>query len=345
MLLNSRRPGRMSFLLLLTLLLSACDESNTLILYDPNVTPVVAVSPHTASTILSGAAAWIHNCQAGWKAYQAHPTYRNEQGEEKPRDVYLYGHFWLQPSNGSLWDYVQHGRSDKEQCVENVLQIAHQNHSKVYGVLGVDLSPGAWTKDDVISYTQSAANDTRVLQPILHQVAQYHYDGLVNDIEAGDDNNPAAFTAYNTNLRKMLHNENPQSLLGTTLIAKTTDLSTTWQNWQGLVAGAVDFVVIMALDHDTLYSYPTPIVDTGWLQQIYSYVQKFPQLAVEWELHTYCRIWKLHAGWSSQTCEYPEAAKLVHDLQHGIGGRIIDDRSQALDNPYIHYTDNHRTES
>ncbi len=99
--------------------------------------------------------------------------------------------------------------------------------------------------------------------------------------------------------------------------------------------------MIMALDHDTLYSHPTPIVDTGWLQQIYSYVQKFPQLAVEWELPTYCRIWKLHAGWSSQTCEYPEAAKLVHDLQHGIGGRTIDDRSQALDNPYIHYTDNH----
>ena len=124
------------------------------------------------------------------------------------------------------------------------------------------MSSGAWTKDDVISYTQRAAQDAHVLQPIIHQLDQYHYDGLVNDIEAGDDQNPAAFTAYNTNLWKMVHSENPQFLLGTTLIAKTTDLSTTWQNWQGLVAGAVDFVVIMALDHDTLYSYPTPKITT-----------------------------------------------------------------------------------
>jgi hypothetical protein len=344
MLLHSRRAGIMSFLLLLTLFLSACGGSGTLILYDPGVTPTAAVSSHLAPTNLNGGAAWIHNCQAGWAAYQAHPTYRDGKGEEKPRDVYLYGHFWLQPSDGSLWDYLQHGRPDKEQCIEHVLQVAHQNHAKVYGVLGIDLSSGAWTKDDVISYTQRAAQDARVLQPIIQQLDRYHYDGLVNDIEAGDDQNPAAFTAYNTNLREMLHSEHPQFLLGTTLIAKTTDLSTTWQNWQGLVAGAVDFVVIMALDHDSIYTYPTPIVDTGWLQQIYSYLQKVPQLAVEWELPTYCRIWKLENGWSNQTCEYPEAVKLVHDVQNGTGGRIIDDHSQALDNPYIHYTDNHGIE-
>src|SRR5579859_671836 len=345
MLLHFRRPGSMNFLLLLILLLSACGGSNTLILYDPGVTPIVSVSSHLAPTSLGGGAAWIHNCQAGWQAYQAHPTYRNGKGDEKPRDVYLYGHFWLQPFDGSLWDYMQHGRPDKEKCVENVLHVAHQNHSKVYGVLGIDLGSGAWTKDDVISYTQRAAQDTHILQPIIHQLEQYHYDGLVNDIETGDDQNSAAFTAYNTNLWKMLHSENPQFLLGTTLIAKTTDLSTTWQNWQSLVAGAVDFVVIMALDHDSIYSYPTPIVDTGWLQQIYSYLKKIPQLAVAWELPTYCRIWKLNNGWSNQTCEYPDAIKLVHDVQNGTGGRIIDDHSQALDNPYIHYTDNNGVES
>ncbi len=238
----------MSLLLLLTLLLSACGgDSQIILLYDPNVTPVVATSASAASVSLSGGAAWIHNCSAGWKAYQAHSTYRDAQGEEKPRDVYLYGHFWIQPSDGSLWNYVQHGRSDKEQCVEHVLQVAHQNHAKVYGVLGVDLGPGGWTKDDVSAYTQRAAQDAHVLQAILQQVTQYHYDGLVNDIEAGDENNPAAFTHYNQHLRQMLHNENPQLLLGTTLIAKTTDLSTTWQSWQGLGAGAVDFFVIMAL--------------------------------------------------------------------------------------------------
>ncbi len=338
----------MSFLLLLTLFLSACGGSSggsALIVYDPNATPVASLSSHMAPTALSGGAAWIHNCQAGWQAYQAHPTYRNGKGEEKPRDVYLYGHFWIQPSDGSLWDYVQQGRPDKEQCIEHVLQVAHQNHAKVYGVLGIDLGSGAWTRDDVIAYTQRAAQDASVLQPIIHQVDRYHYDGLVNDIEAGDNQNPAAFTTYNTNLRKMLHSDNSQLLLGTTLIAKTTDLSTTWQDWQGLAAGAVDFVVIMALDHDSLYSHPTPIVDTGWLQQIYGYLQKYPQLAVEWELPTYCRIWKFHTGWSNQTCEYPDAAKLVHDLQNGTGGKIIEDHSQALDNPYIHFTDTKGLES
>ena len=110
----------MSFLLLLTLFLSACggsSGSSALIVYDPNATPVASLSSHTAPTALSGGAAWSHNCQAGWQAYQAHPTYRNGKGEEKPRDVYLYGHFWIQPSDGSLWDYVQQGRPDKEQCI------------------------------------------------------------------------------------------------------------------------------------------------------------------------------------------------------------------------------------
>jgi len=314
-------------------------------LYDPGVTPVVAVSPHMASSTLSGGAVWIHNCLAGLKAYQAQPMYKNGKGEEKTRDVYLYGHFWLQPTDGSLWNYIQNGRPDKEKCIENVLQIAHQNHAKVYGVLGIDLGAGGWTKADVISYTQRAAQDAQVLQPILQQLDYYHYDGLVNDIEAGDDQNPAAFTAYNANLGKLLHSAHPQFLLGTTLIAKTTDLSTPWQNWQGLAAGAVDFVVIMALDHDSIYSYPTPIVDTGWLQHIYSYLKNFPQLAVAWELPTYCRIWKNGNGWSNQTCEYSEASKLAHDLQNGTAGKIIEDHSHALDNPYIHYTDTNGIES
>ena len=314
-------------------------------LYDPNATPGNTVPSQLAPTSLSGGAAWIHNCQAGWKAYQAHPTYRDGKGEVKPRDVYLYGHFWLQPSDGSLWNYIQNGRPDKEQCIENVLQVAHQNHAKVYGVLGVDLDTGAWTRDDIIAYVQRAAQDAHLLQPILRQLEQYHYDGLVNDIEAGDNQHPAAFTTYSANLWKLLHSANPQFTLGTTLIAKTTDLSTPWQNWQGLIAGAVDFVVIMALDHDTIYSYPTPIVDTGWLQSIYTYLKKTPQLTVEWELPTYCRIWKFNNGWSDQTCEYPAAAKLVQDLQHGTAGTILDDHSQSLDNPYIHYTDTQGIES
>src|SRR6266700_5221394 len=130
MLLHSRKSGSMSFLLLLTLFLSACGGSNTLVLYDPSVTPIVAISSHMAPTTLSGGAAWIHNCQAGWKAYQAHPTYRNGKGEEKPRDVYLYGHFWLQPSDGSLWDKGKKGHLDKRKGEEKVLEFPNQNHAK-----------------------------------------------------------------------------------------------------------------------------------------------------------------------------------------------------------------------
>ena len=333
---NCRGASCSSLLLLLTLFLSACGgESQTLILYDPGTATTSA-----APTSLSGGAIWVHNCQASWKVYQAHPTYKDEHGEEKPRDVYLYGHFWIQPSDGSLWDYTQHGQPDKEQCLENVLQVAHQNQARVYGVLGVDLGPGAWTSDDVIAYTQRAANDAQILQPIIQQVAQYHYDGLVNDIEAGDNNNPATFTAYNKNLRTMLHNADAGSLLGTTLIAKTKDLNTRWQDWQSLADGAVDFIVLMALDHDTIYTNPTSIVDTQWLQQVYSYLARIPGLKgypIEWELPTYCRLWQFKNGWSNQTCEYPQASKLIQDLHNGIGGQIIDDHSSDLDSPFIHY--------
>ena len=343
--LHSKGTGSLYLLLLLALCLSACGGSNALSLYDPNVTPVIDVSPHLAATTLNGGAVWIHNCRSGWEAYAAQPMYRDSKGEVKPRDVYLYGHFWIQPTDGGLWNYNQQGRPDKEQCVESVLQLAHQYHAKVYGVLGIDLGSGGWTQDDVISYIQRAAQDARMLQPILQQLDRYHYDGLVNDIEAGDNQNPAAFTAYNTSLRRLLHSTHPQSLLGTTLIAKTTNLSTPWQNWQGLVATAVDFVVIMALDHDTIYPYPTPIVDTGWLQGIYSYLKQFPQLTVEWELPTYCRIWKAENGWSKQTCNYLDAIQLVHDVQIGKAGKIIDDHSKDQDNPYLHYTDTNGIES
>ena len=343
--LHSKKSGSLYLLLLLALILSACGGSNALSLYDPNGTPIVAVSAHLATTTLSGGAVWIHNCRTGWEAYAAQPMYRDGKGREKPRDVYLYGHFWIQPTDGTLWNYNQQGRPDKEKCIESVLQLAHQYHAKVYGVLGIDLGSGGWTQGDVIPYIQKAAHHTQMLQPILQQFDRYHYDGLINDIETGDSQNPAAFIAYNTNLRTLLHNEHPQSLLGTTLIAKTTDLSTPWQNWQGLVATAVDFVVIMALDHDTIYPYPTPIVDTTWLQHIDSYLNQFPQLAVEWELPTYCRIWKLENGWTKQTCSYLDATQLVHDVQVGKAGKIIDDHSQNLDNPYIHYTDTNGIES
>ena len=314
-------------------------------LYDPNATPVNTLPSQLAPTTLAGGAIWIHNCAAGLKAYLAHPTYKSGNGAENSRDVYLYGHFWVQPSDGSLWNYVQNGHADKEQCIENVIQVAHQHNAKVYGVLGVDLGSGGWTQGDVISYTRRAAQNAHILQPILSQLEQYHYDGLINDIEAGDSQNPAAFTTYNANLWKLLHSVNPQFLLGTTLIAKTTDLSTPWQNWRGLTSGSVDFVVIMALDHDSIYPYPTPIVDSGWLQQLYIYLKKSPRLTVEWELPTYCRIWQLNNSWNNQTCEYSEAAKLAQSLQNGTGGSILDDHSRSLDNPYIHYMDTNGVES
>jgi hypothetical protein len=345
MLKNSTKTSTITLLLLLTILLTACGEGQSLV-YDPITTVSHPTDP--TPTTLNGAAAWIHNCQAGWQAYLAHPTYIDQNGQQKPRDIYLYGHFWIQTNDGSLWDYIQHGQPAKEKCVENVLRVAHQNHTKVYGVLGIDLSPGAWTKDDVIGYTQRAAQDPQVLQPIIRLVDKYHYDGLINDIEAGDDSNPQAFTTYNSNLRKLLHDDSPQLLLGTTLIAKTKDQSTTWQNWQQLATGAVDFFVMMALDHDTIYTQPSSIVDTTWLQQIYTYVKKIPQLTtypIEWELPTYCRIWQSNNGWSNSTCEYSDAVTLVQNLQHKTAGTIIDDHSQNPNNPYIHYTNSNGLES
>src|SRR5436305_13497837 len=116
---NSTRPGSISLLLLLTLLLSACGESQTLV-YDP----VMPAAHSTAPTILNGGAAWIHNCQAGWEAYEAHPTFRDAHGQEKPRAIYLYGHFWIQTSDGRLWNYVQHVRPDTEMCIAILLQVA-----------------------------------------------------------------------------------------------------------------------------------------------------------------------------------------------------------------------------
>src|SRR5947209_2865703 len=111
-----RWSGSITLLLLFTILLAACGDSQTATLY---YTPIVVPSHPTTPTFLSGGAVWIANCKVGWKAYQAHPTYRDVYGAEKPRDVYLYGHFWIQPTDGSLWNYIQNKRPDKEQCIEH----------------------------------------------------------------------------------------------------------------------------------------------------------------------------------------------------------------------------------
>jgi hypothetical protein len=57
----------------------------------------------------SGASVWILSCLDGWekqKIYQVNPYYLNQQGIKKARDIYVFGHFWLQPKTGGLWPYI-----------------------------------------------------------------------------------------------------------------------------------------------------------------------------------------------------------------------------------------------
>lgn len=305
--------------------------------------------PHQTSTVSSGftpagAAVWILSCQDGWKKqhiYQAHPYYTDQQGQQKPRDIYVFGHFWLQPPTGTLQSLIS--QSAQEECLTSLIVTAHTfYHARVCGVLAVNEGQGAWKPSDVVNYTGRAIANPALLTPLVDQMKQYSYDCLINDIEDGDRANPQAFSRYEALLHGRL-----SVPLGQTLLWKTSEVQAYWQKWQdwSTLANNADFFIIMALDQDSIHDPPVPasIVNFWWVKQIYAYLQSVPHLLgahpIAWELPTYYRMftsrqdgqWAISAGTDVQ--EHITTALHSPTIRQNF--------AQDPNDPYIEYTNAH----
>ena len=306
-----------------------------------------ATPPPTRTTMVAntsfapvGSSVWILSCLTGWqqqKIYQANPYYVNEQGVTKARDVYVFGSFWLQPDTGALWPYTESPAT--LQCLSNLITTVHsQYHARVCGVLGVQETSSGWQPADVVSYTRRAVTNSSLLTPIVAQTKKYAYDCLINDIEDGDHAHPETFTYYDALLRAKL-----SVPLGQTLVWKTLPVSTYWQRWQDwtTLANNADFFIVMALDHDSINSPPTPtsIVNYSWVNELYTYMRSVPNLfgvhPVAWELPTYYRLFtqQPNGAWmvSSGTDVGTQVATALNSKV------ILKNSVQDINNPYLEY--------
>ena len=270
--------------------------------------------------------------------YQTNPYYTNEQGVKKARDIYVFGHFWLQPNTGTLWSYADSPQT--LQCLSNLITTVHtQYHARVCGVLGVQETSNGWKGSDVTAYTKRAVANPALLTPIFQQIKKYPYDCLINDIEDGDAAHPETFTQYEA----LLHHSLPVPL-GQTLLWKTPTVSTYWQKWEdwATLAYNADFFIVMALDHDSINNSPTPssIVDNSWLQDVYTYMRSVPHLLgahpVAWELPTYYRLYtQQHNGTWAVSSGTDVATQITTALK---SNAVQQNAMQNSTNPYLKYT-------
>lgn len=343
-----RKPYRERFLLLalltplLCLWLVGCGQepagqsvSASAFSFQPHQAP-----PAPSAFAPGGAAVWILSCLDGWEKqqiYQAHPYYTDQQGQQRARDIYVFGHFWLQPYSGELQSLTD--QSAQQQCLTNLIATAHTTyHARVCGVLAVNEGKGGWKPTDVVSYTRRAAGQPALLTPLVDQVRQYSYDCLINDLEDGDSADPQLFSHYDA----LLHSKLPVAL-GQTLLWKTSAVQAYWQKWQdwSTLANNADFFIVMALDQDSIHSPPVPasIVNFWWVKQIYAYAQSIHHLLgahpVAWELPTYYRMftsrqdgqWAVSAGTDVQG----QITTALHSSS------IQQNFAQDPNDPYIEY--------
>ncbi len=318
-------------LVVLLLLLATCAATPT------NKSRVVLTrtpEPATSSPspAISGRLAWIDDCQfpaqrgRGLTSYRGAPTYRSVNGT-KPQDVALFGHGWILADTGTLYTYS----GATQQCLTDVIATVKEQHARVFAVLGVSFDPSGqagWTLPDILSYEKRAVEHPALLKPIIQMLEQYHYDGLIVDIEVGDRANPQLFTSYCNTLHHVLLQTQHHYPLGIALIHRTHQQSETdnqlnqFQDWSGLAAAA-DFLIVMALDmsHGTV----GPLATGPWLAAIYDYAKEvLPNRALSqanWELAAYCNWWaKEGSTWknvgTATDCTYEKAQWLTDHIHH-----------------------------
>ena len=236
---------------------------------------------------------WIvgYDCQRGLQAYL-------KTADINP-DAALVGTGWVDPTNGHLINGQRNNCTPGSLSMDNVVQLIHSKGGMAYLTITMDTASGSvsWTSQQQSDYIARAANDSRLLDPIINEAQRLHYDGVIMDLEGGDRTYPniqQLFATYNQHVwarLKPLH-----KLYGIALIHKLSDHDdyfnlNGFENWS-LLGHTADFMVIMAVDQS--YFTPGPTVSVPWLKQLLDYELKtMPQMVPRtiWELPLYGAWW------------------------------------------------------
>ena len=298
--------------------------------------------PAVDTRILHGKAPtlnWIvgRDCQSGIQAYL-------KSAATNP-DAALVGTGWVDPSDGALVQGKSNNCVPGSLSMDSVVQLVHSKGGMAYLTVTMltDGSADAWTTQQETDYVTQAANNSRLIDPIVQEVKHLNYDGVIMDLEGTNADAPSIqqlFATYNQHVwaaLKPLH-----KMYGIALLHKLSDHDEYYslngfENWQ-LLGNAADFIVIMALDQS--YFTPGPAVSVPWLKQLLAYtLQTMPQMLphIIWELPLYGATWRMDNGnWTfNNGVTYQEAQTLIANLP---ATQINQDTSDLNDPTSAHLT-------
>ncbi len=288
-------------LLIIGLVRVSAPQSPTMVFMDMGPVPSQQNLAPSSLHLMNGKVAslgWIvgHDCQRGIQAYL--------QTASTNPDAALVGTGWVDPTNGQLINGVSNNCMPGSLSMDNVVQLVHSKGGMAYLTVTMmtDGSAEAWTSQQQSDYIAKASTDQSYIDPIIREVKRVNYDGVIMDMEAGDPNYPSIQQLFYTFNQRVWAALKPlHKLYGIALIHKLSDHDEYYdingfENWS-LLAGAADFIVIMAVDQS--YFTPGPTVSVPWLQQLLAYTLKtMPQMLphIIWELPLYGATWRLQRG-------------------------------------------------
>src|SRR5215467_3572752 len=253
---------------------------------------------------------WIYgrDCLRGMQAYL--------QSAGADPDTALVGTGWVNPADGSLINGHNNCVTGSP-SMDTVVQLVHSRGGMAYLTITMNTEgPDPWSVQQAAAYIDKATTDQGYIDVIVHEVVRAGYDGVIMDLEGVDHSYPAiqqVFARYNQRLWSALRGLN--KWYGIALIPKVRDNDYNFfENWH-LLAHAVDFVVIMAVDES--YFTPGPAVSLPWLKRLLTYaLQTMPEMLprIIWELPLYGDIWHWeNSGWVfDDSITFQAAQALVH---------------------------------
>src|SRR5947209_7373576 len=130
---------------------------------------------------------WIvgRDCQRGMRAYL--------QTASTNPDAAIVGTGWVDPTTGQLINVIHNNFMPVSLSMDNVVQLVHSKGGLVYLTITMltDGSADAWTSEQQSEYIDKATTNQRLIDPIVHEVLRAHYDGVIMDMEAGNNNYPS----------------------------------------------------------------------------------------------------------------------------------------------------------
>ena len=221
--------------------------------------------------------------------------------------------------------------------VESDLSISGQDDPLVTGwarLRGIHVEPRIETQDPATLHAllASPANRTALIGRISALVAQYGYDGVNVDFEAGPAADRPNLTAFASELAQTLH---AQGAALTMAVGAKTGATLTGRNGfydYPALAAICDHLFVMAWDLHWATSPAGPISDATWVHQVISYITTVPN-ASRFIIGTQLYGFDWPAGTRATPLEWDDMTALQTSLSAPLQWNAV------AQEPYFTYTD------